>query len=375
MGRGWSIPVAVALIGLGVFAGSVYTSSGAGIEQPDLVPLLPTSRPTRTPVPSVYVDRFTKPGRVLYRFDTVILNAGGALDLSMEDGRAIQAEFTGGEPDQRPDPGKRPPDDARLLDRSARGATFVYSPAQGHHHWHFQDAARYELIVDGRAIQSAKVGFCMFDTWRPGKTKERFYPPDETGAGGVRWCARRRPKATFAREGISPGWGDLYAAQASWQWVDVTNVAPGRHQLRATVNPEGVIDENRSDNNSLTVTRVIPGVVATARRATTTGGPVAVMLGGRIVAPEIPAVRDLDGCNPWKSARCYVSTTASGRLRFAIVHGAQHGRLSVVESGRRKQVIRYTPDAGFHGTDSFTYRATDVRGLVSKPAPVRIVVS
>jgi hypothetical protein len=376
MRKTWSLPVAVVLIGLGVLAGSVYTSSGSGVERPDLEPLLPTSRPSDTPVPSVYVDRYTLPGKVLYRFDSVILNNGGALDLSMRNVRAVQAEFPGGEPSRRPSPTKPPESGATLLDRTARGAMFVYSPAQGHHHWHFQNAARYELLVDGRTLESAKVGFCMFDTWRPDSNETRFYPPDEEGAGGITWCARRHPKATFAREGISPGWGDLYAAQASWQWVDVTHVAPGRHRLRAVVNPDGTIDETRTDNNSLTVTRTIPGVVAAPRRAAAPAdGSARVVLGGTIVAPGVPAVRDPDTCNAWKRARCYLHATRSSPLRFDVPHPPRHGELTILRSRGRQEVLTYTPAPGFRGVDTFAYTATVPRGLVSAPATVRITVS
>jgi hypothetical protein len=158
--------------------------------------------------------------------------------------------------------------------------------------------------------------------------------------------------------------------------VDVTRVAPGRHQLRAVVNPDGAIDETRTDNNSLTVTRVIPGVTAEPRRVTVDGSDAArVVLAGTIVAPGIPGVRDPRQCNAWKSARCYVHATRSSPLHFVVPRLPQHGELTVLRPGSRREVVSYTPDAGFHGVDTFAYTAADPRGLVSAPATVRITVS
>src|SRR5205823_178250 len=54
-------------------------------DKPDLVPGLITS-PTTHPkqmVP-IYVDAYQKPGKLLYRFDALIVNQGGTLDLFQE---------------------------------------------------------------------------------------------------------------------------------------------------------------------------------------------------------------------------------------------------------------------------------------------------
>src|SRR5207247_2069414 len=85
-----------------------------------------------------YVDAFTKPGRVLYRFDSVLLNRGGTLDLFRDPAtrHAMQAIWAGGTPGSQPDPNQPPTGDgATIEDRTPTGASFTYSSA--HRHWHF----------------------------------------------------------------------------------------------------------------------------------------------------------------------------------------------------------------------------------------------
>ncbi|HEV7438980.1 MAG TPA: nidogen-like domain-containing protein, partial [Methylobacterium sp.] len=59
----------------------------------------------------------------------------------------------------------------------------------------------------------------------------------------------------------------------------------------------------------------------------------------------------------------------SESLTFAAVAGPAHGRLSLGQDG----TYAYTPDAGFRGTDSFTYRASD-GSLDSNLATVTVAV-
>ena len=86
-------------------------------------------------------------------------------------------------------------------------------------------------------------------------------------------------------------------------------------------------------------------------------------LGGELVAPEIPA-RRAGNCG---SGFCYVRASASDPLAFAVTEPPEHGTVTVSGAG-----ATYTPAAGFTGEDSFSYTATDVRGLTSKPATVKL---
>src|SRR5439155_17641769 len=133
-------------------------------DKPDLVPLLPTAVSSGQVAP-VFVDAYQVPGRLLYRFDSVLQNDGGTLDLFRDPttGHALQAIWPGGRPPAQPDPNVMPTEPAATIeDRAASGASFSYDTAAGHDHWHFAAAARYELLVPGATARvAAKVGFCM----------------------------------------------------------------------------------------------------------------------------------------------------------------------------------------------------------------------
>jgi hypothetical protein len=59
-------------------------------------------------------------------------------------------------------------------------------------------------------------------------------------------------------------------------------------------------------------------------------------------------------------------------LKFSVVHLPQHGTLSTSTTANS---VTYTPNTGFSGNDSFTYRATDGQGVNSTDAKVTITVN
>src|SRR6266571_4208342 len=59
-------------------------------------------------------------------------------------------------------------------------------------------------------------------------------------------------------------------------------------------------------------------------------------------------------------------------LKFSVVSLPQHG---TVTTGTTSNSVTYTPNSGFSGTDSFTYKATDGQGVDSNIATVTIIVS
>ena len=58
-------------------------------------------------------------------------------------------------------------------------------------------------------------------------------------------------------------------------------------------------------------------------------------------------------------------------LKFSVVDNPQHGTLTNPTSNS----VTYTPNTGFSGTDSFTYKATDGQGVNSNIATVTITVN
>jgi Lysyl oxidase/Bacterial Ig domain len=125
--------------------------------------------------------------------------------------------------------------DLFIGDPTARPDLFRFSAC--HHHYHFQQAALYELLdTSGRQIATGrKQGFCMEDT-----------VPSVPGSG-----LRRRYNCE--NQGISVGFADLYPWFLDCQWIDVTDVPPGDYALHVVWNPDKLLPEERFDNNAGTV--------------------------------------------------------------------------------------------------------------------------
>lgn len=375
----------LALLAAAALAAGAAPSPAAGYvpgDLPDLVPMFPmiTSQYQRAPA---YVDALERPGRLLYRFDGVIwIRAGsGALDTYRDPatGHAFQIVWSGGIPTSASTPDTLPPasdPNWTAIDRSAAGADF-YVQADS---WHFASAALYSLLVPGGPPRiSDKVGFCFFDTWGGGATS--YFPTGNPDPYGSNWCRQPGDGATLVRMGISPGLGDYYWSQLKYQWVDVTDLAPGPYTLRGRVNPGGVILESDTSNNTLDDLRTIPGPTAdSVGEQATAGSPAAIALSGGIVGPEIPARVSDDGVCASDIAptvtipECYGATTAGGPLTFQIQRAPAHGSVRIQQAGAQRATATYTANAGYSGSDVFTYRATDARGLVSRPATVSLDV-
>jgi hypothetical protein len=373
----------VVLLGAAVLVGSAVAVPTS--DKPDLVPLLPTETGTQQAVAPIYTDTYVRPGRVLYRFSSVIKNLGGAMDLYKDpnSGAAMQVVWPGGNPTTMPDPNVVPTGGTTENLTAEHGAYFIFNPSQGHNHWHFQQAAQYQLVLPGGVIRySDKVGFCMWDSWvKDGAGSTKYFPVNYKGVGPQGWCAPKNPSATFTRMGISRNYGDLYAAQSTDQWVDIGGLRPGDYKVRAIVNPNGFIDESDPSNNTLTVTRTIPGTIATARSVAVVANKAKTFqVSGKVIAPDIPGRNELavgsPGCTDVRTdIGCYVFTTINGPLTFAIAQQPAHGTVSVVSSTDLKGSLKYTPNAGFTGTDTLTFTVTDSRHLTSLPATVTLTVS
>jgi hypothetical protein len=344
------------------------------VDAPDLVPEL-RQDPYPGQVAPVYVDAFEEPGRLLYRFDAILRNRGGTLDLYRDPstGNAMQAVWAGGEPGEEPDPNAPPSSpDATLTNLGPRGASFAYVFEKTHDHWHFFSAAGYELeSPDGTRRASDKIGFCLFDGFGDAGGATLYFPPNDTGSGSQTWCGFDHPDGDFVRMGLSPGAADRYASQREFQWVDITGLRPGAYNLRATANPDGSIVESDSLNNQLVESRVVPGVLAADVLVRHTG-PLRIGLSGEVVAPEVPARRAAD-CQPDAASEdCYVWASPDGPLQFRIVREPQHGRLLLRDVVGTRATAMYSPVRGYAGPDSFEYTVIDARGLESPPAVVQL---
>jgi Lysyl oxidase/Bacterial Ig domain len=344
-------------------------------DKPDFVPGLITS-PSAMQVSPIYVDAYQKPGRLLYRFDVLIINQGGTLDLFQQGANATtyQVIWAGGNPPSQPDPNfftTPDPSVATVEDRSSLGADMKFVKLAGHNHFHINGA--YTYMMEGRVVSKAGVGFCMFDTYRAFGSK--WFKPGYVGVGPNSWCAHADPGAAFVRMGISPGKADWYRSQTADQWIDITGLAPGDYILTGTVNPFGYMDESDVSNNTISQTRTVPGAIANPTAATAKkNGATTIDLSGSVVGPNIPA-RLSASCKPSNSSTsCYIMQASTTQLTFAISSAPAHGTASITSQNGLTATAKYAADKGYRGNDSFTYTATDTRNLTSVPATVQIVV-
>ncbi|MGB0652110.1 MAG: lysyl oxidase family protein [Thermoplasmatota archaeon] len=134
---------------------------------------------------------------------------------------------------------------------------FIFSPC--HSHYHFTDYVDYRLwtmrgwkawdraraadpdampedvmATDPRyadhLLEGRKQGFCVIDI--------RSY-----------WAVPSKYHSCSTDQGITAGWADVYGAYLDGQWVDITDVGPGRYVLEVEINPGRVYDESDYANN------------------------------------------------------------------------------------------------------------------------------
>jgi hypothetical protein len=173
----------------------------------------------------------------------------------------------------------------QCLERREVG-TLVWHPEPDHQHWHFADFADYELRVltpsgqpdmspGGLVAASEKVSFCLLDSsqaWAPfvhtSDPAKNVTEAEENLRQATLWAKAFRsvPRNSRCpeddpdlRQGISPGYQDVYAASTSGQSVPLGGVPDGTYALVVTVNPRGVLFEaTRSDNTASVAVRIEP---------------------------------------------------------------------------------------------------------------------
>jgi len=81
-------------------------------------------------------------------------------------------------------------------------------------------------------------------------------PIEEVGGSKTGFCARdnvcfgtARPSFTCDNQGISVNCSDHYGSELPCQWLDLTDIAPGRYVLEVVVNGECVLAESDYTNN------------------------------------------------------------------------------------------------------------------------------
>jgi hypothetical protein len=314
----------VAVIGATLGLAAVPAPAGAAL--PDLV-----SDQARHPQLSINVEP-GKPARLLLRFHSYVHNRGPGNLAVAASGPA----------------GGVMSDVEQLIDGVGAvpmaGAQVLYEDtaetnADGHDHFHLQRIARYSLhAVDDESLvaPSEKVGFCLVNSDLVA-TDPVVDPLPPTPSQDCGW---QGPTQASISMGVSPRYRDVYGSELAFQWVDVSNTAPGTYRLRSQVDPDGIVDEGvqgsgadaAETNPGADVLIRVPGYVARAFVASATGTQ-PIVLDADAVDPVVPPA-DQIGVPPTLGAR-----------RFRIEEPPEHGSLDVTAgTWLTDPVVRYTPD-------------------------------
>jgi hypothetical protein len=227
--------------------------------------------------------------------------------------------------------------DGSFFDDSSRDPHMIYEPEDGHVHWHLKDAARYSLWNEAKTAEVApamKAGFCLIDSQRrethgPSSAVYNLNAPNN-------FCGQNEPTKVSLFEGVSAGWRDIYPRTLAFQWVDVSDVSPGRYWLRSEVDPNDWARESNEVNAAADASSLftIPGYAANPVNAGTISatGPTTIPL----------------------------STTSFGSSLgsrvFRIIEPPRRGTLNVSGGATfNGSSVVYTPDPGWAGPDRFTY--------------------
>ncbi|XP_057180993.1 lysyl oxidase-like 5a isoform X2 [Triplophysa rosa] len=132
----------------------------------------------------------------------------------------------------------------RFPQRVKNQGTADFLPVKPHHQWewhschqhyHSMEAFSHYDLLDastGRKVaEGHKASFCLEDT---------------NCDPGVR---RRYACTAHTQQGLGPDCFDTYHANIDCQWIDVTDVSPGRYILKVTVNPGFQVQESDFSNN------------------------------------------------------------------------------------------------------------------------------
>lgn len=306
---------------------AAFAGTSAGAENSPVLPDL-IADPATGPIAVIYQDESGT--RRLLRFNGYIHNAGrGALEL--RGSKPVDGEMSVVE---------------QRVYRSEAGfhdlvnvpaPRVIFEPTDGHDHWHLRNAAGYSLWNGERTTQVApaqKIGFCLIDSTRvdPWANADKTY-----SEANISFCGHGDPGANKVTMGISAGWRDYYDRSLPFQWVDISDVQPGKYSLRAEMDPDGVIAETDEQNPPAFTDAVVPGYVATP-----------------VTAEVLPLV----------STDVTLQAQRFGNpdtREYRIVKGPEHGKVNKpVGDWFTDWSVRYTPKPDYAGQDdSFVFEARE----------------
>lgn len=129
----------------------------------------------------------------------------------------------------------------------APAGSMHFHRARGHHHWHFEQFARFSLVKPGggETVRSRKQSFCIVPT-----------DPVDMTVLGAEWLPDLNagsscggPGSIWIRENLPAGWADTYYQSVAGQAFDVTSLPNGKYRVFTEVNPLGLLKEKSFVNN------------------------------------------------------------------------------------------------------------------------------
>lgn len=187
-------------------------------------------------ITDIHLNKTTS-GRLLLRFSTTIANVGvGPFALQSMWSDADQRWVVN-----------------QVIDDTAGGQRTVSTTASltlggdGHNHYHVSDLLSADLIRLDNGVKvgtSAKLGFCFWDNAEyrlslPGAPATPVFAPSGCGHDG----------STVVTMGLSVGWGDTYPYTLPDQYIDITNLSPGRYRLNVVADARHLFVESNETNN------------------------------------------------------------------------------------------------------------------------------
>gem|GEM_PF-1976036 len=181
----------------------------------------------------------------LLRFNNTVENHGGPLEIvaDLDVSRDLYQNVYDGL------------SDGTIVEHRRMTSDLIYHPT--HNHFHVTDFADYSLrkknssgVYRSTIFRGSKTSFCVLDS--------------------VKWesSATNRPGYTDCnaqKQGLTPGWGDIYTSSLPDQWIDLGTrmVGDGEYALHSTVDPHDRVVETNEGNN----TGVLKFVIANGKLA------------------------------------------------------------------------------------------------------------
>lgn len=120
----------------------------------------------------------------------------------------------------------------------------IFEYHREHNHIHFKEYAVYRLRnitpnsgVGAIVASSEKISFCIRNSVIYNRNLPGFNPKSEY------------KKCRSDIQGIGVGYADFYRKNLYGQWIDVTDVPPGRYWIESVVDPNNRLKEINEDNN------------------------------------------------------------------------------------------------------------------------------